>query len=357
LGNGREAALRDWLTHIKDWNISRQIVWGIRIPVWYEAKKNLTMDVAFLDGEKKLIKGTVGELLGKYSLAEIEAGLQTLRPEVDAEYVVARNKPGEGYLQETDTFDTWFSSGQWPVVTLKTNQPGDFEYFYPTTVMETGYDILTRWVMRMMLLGTYLTGHSPFKWVYLHGMVRDEKGRKMSKSIGNVVNPMELVGKYGADALRMALVLSTTPGNDSAVGDEKVRGMRNFSNKIWNAARYVQMHIEQYPLEKSTKASEDEDFDKKLQGVIKEVTENLDKLRVGQAAETAHNEFWHWYCDMAIEKAKEGKVSSKELVGGLITFLKLLHPFMPFVTEAVWGELKAVRGNPEEVLTSSTWPR
>ncbi|PJB47082.1 valine--tRNA ligase, partial [Candidatus Collierbacteria bacterium CG_4_9_14_3_um_filter_43_16] len=154
--------------------------------------------------------------------------------------MVSETSPGEGWVQETDTFDTWFSSGQWPVVTLKTNKPGDFETYYPTNVMETAYDILPFWVMRMMMLGIYMTEKSPFKTVYLHGLVRDEQGRKMSKSIGNVINPLDLTEKYGADALRMALVMSTTPGQDSNTGENKVRGMRNFGNKIWNAGRYIQ---------------------------------------------------------------------------------------------------------------------
>ena len=355
LGAGREATLRDWLTHIKDWNISRQIVWGIRIPVWYEVSKNKEMEVTFLDKEKKMIKGRLSELLKTYELPEIETGLQTLRAPVSADYVVAKERPGDGYLQETDTFDTWFSSGQWPVVTLKTNKPGDFEYFYPTSVMDTGYDILTRWVMRMMLFGSYLTGASPFKWVYLHGMVRDEKGRKMSKSIGNVVNPMDLVEKYGADAIRMALVMSTTAGNDSAVGEEKVRGMRNFSNKIWNASRFVALYLEKNITNEEKEG--DKEFDKKLLETISEVTDLLEKLKIGQAAEKVHNEFWHWYCDEVIEKAKQEKISSAKLLDGLWTFMKLLHPFMPFVTEAVWQELKELRNGSEDLLIGADWPK
>ena len=320
-GVGRDKILRQWLVNLKDWNISRQIVWGIRLPVWNKGE----------------------------------------------EFKVSKTSPGEEWTQETDTFDTWFSSGQWPVITLKTNKPGDFEYFYPTGVMETAYDILPFWVMRMLMLGIYMTGKVPFKEVYFHGLVRDEQGRKMSKSIGNVVNPMVLVEKYGADALRMALVMSTTPGNDSNVGESKVRGMRNLANKIWNAARYVKegstweesrvratIPGETFagPPSEEIFAS-DEEFRKKLDLVTEDVTRQLEDLKIGLAAETVYNEFWHWYCDAAIETNKKGDIGSAALKDGLAVFLKLLHPFVPFVTEAVWKEVFPNEG----LLAASSWPK
>lgn len=355
LGTGREKILREWLTNIRDWNISRQIVWGIRIPVWYDTSKNENLHVGFLDNNQKFIKGNLDELLSKgHTLSEIETGLQTLQANLDAEFLVSIKKPGENYLQETDTFDTWFSSGQWPVVTLKTNSEKDFDYFYPTTVMETGYDILPIWVMRMMLLGIYLTGKSPFKYVYLHGLIRDEQGRKMSKSIGNVINPIEVADKYGADALRMALVMSSTPGMDKNVGENQIRGMRNFSNKIWNAARFIQMLKD----EESKTTTSDEDFNEKfneeLPNIIHEISSHLEDLRVGLAAEAVYNKFWHWYCDWAIEKGKEGSISLENLERGLSVFLLLLHPFVPFVTEAVWQEINKKTTSP---LILSRWPK
>jgi len=307
LGAGREKILRHWLTNLRDWNVSRQIVWGIRIPAWY------------LNGDKE-------------------------------SFVVSETSPGDGYEQETDSFDTWFSSGQWPVVTLKTSGLGDFENYYPTDVMETGYDILPIWVMRMMMLCIYLTGKSPFKYVYLHGLIRDDQGRKMSKSIGNVVNPLDLVEKYGADALRMALVMSTTPGNDSNVGDAKVRGMRNLANKIWNAARYV---LENSKTQKLENSKLDREFKEKLNMVVDEVTGQLESLKIGLAAETVYNEFWHWFCDEAIEAHKNLKISDAALSEGLAIFLKLLHPFVPFVTEAVWKELLPNEG----LLAAGNWPK
>lgn len=299
-GAGRDKILKHWLENVRDWNISRQIVWGIKIPAW--------------------IKGE--------------------------EFVASEECPGEGWVAETDTFDTWFSSGQWPVVTLKSNKKGDFDYYYPTTIMETAYDILPIWVMRMMMLGIYMTGKSPFKHVYLHGLVRDNKGRKMSKSVGNVVNPIDLIEKYGADALRIALVMSTTAGNDSSVGEDKVRGMRNFANKIWNAARYVLEN------EKSTQTEEDEVFRTHLDEVVTNCTRLLEDLKVGLYAETVHNEFWHWYCDEIIEKHKRGEISNSQLKVGLETFLKLLHPVMPFVTEAVWAAMQGGKTS----LVQNRWP-
>lgn len=359
LGAGRDKILKNWLKNIRDWNISRQIVWGIRIPVWYDCESNPNIVVSFINKKSELVRGKVGELLSEYDFKEIELGLQTIRAAVETPFVVSKTKPEGTFLQETDTFDTWFSSGQWPVVTLKAGKKGDFEFYYPTNVMETAYDILTFWVMRMMLFGIYLTGKSPFKSVYLHGLVRDEQGRKMSKSIGNVVNPLDLVDKYGADALRMALVMSTTAGSDSNVGESKVRGMRNFTNKIWNASRFViefGKKYEDHPdlinrnLPPKTDKSDD-DHRKHLQEVVNKVTRQLDQFKIGLAAETVYNEFWHWYCDEIIEKAKVGKISHESLRDGLIIFLKLLHPFTPFVTERLWREI----GN-KGLIANSNWP-
>lgn len=306
-GPGREKILRHWLSNLRDWNVSRQIVWGIRMPVWYK-------------------EGGDGE-----------------------DYVVSKTKPGDGFVQEEDTFDTWFSSGQWPVLTLKTNKPGDFEYYYPTTVMETAYDILVFWVMRMLMLGIYLTDEVPFKQVYLHGLVRDEKGVKMSKSKGNVLNPIDMIDKYGADALRMALVMSSTPGTDKNVGEETIRGMRNFANKIWNAARFVKMNDVG---KNNDQAPGDDKFRKRLSKIVAQIEKQLDDLKVGLAAETVYNEFWHWYCDKCIEQCKEGVISAGELKNGLVVFLKLLHPFVPFVTEFVWQNLDEEEG----ILIASSWP-
>ncbi|MDZ4228655.1 MAG: valine--tRNA ligase [Patescibacteria group bacterium] len=315
-GAGHDKILKHWLNILDDWNISRQIVWGITIPVWYCHHKTNDPDQCFVVSKTKPIKcPTCGT-------TEFEA--------------------------ETDTFDTWFSSSQWPVVTLKTNQKDDFQRFYPTALMETGYDILPIWVMRMLIMGMYLTNQVPFKQVYLHGLVRDQKGQKMSKSKGNALNPLDVVEKYGADALRLALVMSTTAGRDNSVGEDKIRGMRNLTNKIWNAARYITMEESRF-----AKASRDDEFIKHLHKVVEQVTKQLDDLKPGLAAETVYNQFWHWFCDEQIEAAKAGKISRAALLDGLRVFLKLLHPFVPFVTEAVWQQLPKAK---EKLLISSQWP-
>jgi len=347
LGTGREKILRHWLENLRDWNISRQIVWGIRIPVWYSIIDNPSLKVTFLNKSGQPISGSILELTKKYSFGEIETGLQKITAERDAKFVVTKNRPGDDYLQETDTFDTWFSSGQWPVVTLKTSQPGDFDRFYPTSVMETGYDILPIWVMRMMLLGIYSTGKSPFKWVYLHGLIRDEKGRKMSKSIGNVINPQDMVEKYGADAVRMALVMGSTPGQDKSVGESTIRGMRNLSNKIWNAARYVDS-MEQ----DKNSAEKDQDLLAAQKTNEQTMTKRLNDFKIGQSAEWIYHWFWHTFCDDYIEKAKKGLVSKGMMLEVLKSNLKLLHPFIPFVTEAVWQELKLDK----QPLIVQHWP-
>ncbi|MCX6817022.1 MAG: valine--tRNA ligase [Candidatus Beckwithbacteria bacterium] len=317
-GSGREKILRHWLAILDDWNISRQIVWGITIPVWYCNKK--TND----PGQCFVVSQTRPKKCPKCGATEFEA--------------------------ETDTFDTWFSSSQWPFLTLRASpDKNDFERFYPTSLMETGYDILPIWVMRMLMMGLHLTEKVPFKQVYLHGLVRDEKGQKMSKSKGNAMNPLDVVEKYGADALRMALVMSTTAGQDSTVGEGKIRGMRNLTNKIWNATRYVLNMPEQKGQSKYEK-----ELKENLKINIKTVTGRLNKLKPGQAAEWIYDWFWHTYCDRYIELAKKGLIGKKLMIEVLQTNLKLLHPFVPFVTEAVWQQLP---GNKEKLLINSRWPK
>lgn len=350
LGSGHDKILRQWLENLHDWNISRQIVWGIRIPVWYNVNENTNVIVSFLDENKETQRGTLGELMEKYSLEEIRNGLQTLQAPVNASYVVSQESPGDEYIQETDTFDTWFSSSQWPYVTLMNNQKGDFERFYPTDVMETAYDILMFWVMRMLMMGIYKTGKVPFHTVYLHGLIRDDKGQKMSKSKGNVINPIDVGDKYGMDALRMALVIRSTPGLDKNVGEQDIKAMRNFSNKIWNASRFIDLMKEK---DEKSAGNMNQEFKEKLNSIVVEVTKQIDKLQLGLAADTVYNEFWHWFCDECIERGKQGEISVEVLEEGLETFLKLLHPFMPFVTEAIWSqELKLDKG----MLIQAEWP-
>ena len=325
-----------WLDIMHDWPISRQIVWGIQIPVWYEVSDNSDLQVSFIDknGEKKF--GNIND----FDFEEVEKGLQSVRAPANAKYLVNKEKPEGKYLPETDTFDTWFSSGQWPEVTLKKDE---FETRFPTDLMATLSDILRFWVSRMILFSLYLKKEIPFKDVYLWSMVADSKGIKMSKSKGNVINPIELADKYGADALRMSLLYGTPAGSKVILSEDKVKGMRNFSNKIWNAARFVKDFNGDVPKNK--------DFEEKINNIAKDVTKNLDKYNLNSAAEVLYENFWHWFCDQVIEEAKGGKIGKEDLNIGLETFLKLLHPFMPFVTESVWKEMGFTG-----LLTTSNWP-
>jgi len=240
----REVTYTKWMEEMHDWPISRQVVWGIRIPVWYPVAKNPELQISFLNKSKMVVAGKVGVLLDTYSFEEISDGLQTLIAPAGSECIVSTEKPGEGYLQETDTFDTWFSSGHWPLVTLEYPESEDFKKFYPTSVLETGWEIIRFWVSRMIMFGIYLTGKPPFEYVYLHGMVRAADGKKMSKSLGNVINPDEYMEQYGVDALRMGLIAGTATGKDFSFPKDKIVGYRNFGNKLWNMARFYLMMAE-----------------------------------------------------------------------------------------------------------------
>jgi valyl-tRNA synthetase len=323
-----EKTAHQWLTNFHDWNISRQIVWGIRIPAWRCAtcaKNNSGKEWIITDGKAPEKCPTCG---------------------------------GTTLSQDEDVFDTWFSSAQWPFATLQANSDKtDFDTFYPTSVMETGYDILPMWVCRMLMVGLYVTGKVPFKKVYLHGLVRDSKGQKMSKSKGNVVNPIKMVDLYGADALRMALVFGAAPGSDISLSEDKVRGMRNFSNKIWNIARLFLMNMEGVTQELPPR-SKDIEIMKKLNAVCINVTKYIEKYRFSDAAQTIYEFTWHTIADCYLEENKElFKQKNLQALADyqhiLIMILKLLHPFMPFVTESIWGQLPKKHDKP---LIISSWP-
>jgi len=223
--------------------------------------------------------------------------------------------------------------------------------------METAYDILMFWVMRMLMMGLYSTQQLPFKKVYLHGLIRDAKGQKMSKSKGNVVNPLEVGEKYGVDALRMAIVIRSSAGLDKSLSEADFKAMRNLNNKLWNAARFILLQREQKPAnEKKQSAKLDKKFTKKLEQIKTTISRNLDQLQLGLAAETLHNEFWHWFCDQCIEDSKKGLISQEKILEGLIIFLKLFHPFIPFVTESIWQILYQEKLIKDPILMCSTWP-
>jgi len=308
-----------WLENIRDWNISRQIVWGIPIPVYY---------CESCEKEEVCIDGKAPSVCKKCS--------------------------GTSFRKETDVFDTWFSSGQWPFATLQTTGEGDFDTFYPTSVMETAYDILFFWVARMVMLGIYTTGKIPFKTVYLHGLVRDKDKKKMSKSKGNVIDPLGIVDQYGADALRMALIVGNSPGQDVVISEEKIKGYRNFSNKLWNIARFIITHVEKGgALEESVVTDEDRVLYETCIKTKQRVAEQMDQYRFSQAAEDAYHYVWHVLADELIEAKKDilfkEDLSSEELLVQasarkvlfmlLLESLVMLHPFMPFVTEAIYQRL------------------
>jgi len=371
----RQVTYTKWMEEMRDWPISRQIVWGIRIPVWYDVDENPDIQVTFLDAGGNRVVGRIGDLLGKYSFDEIKAGLQSLIAPKDANFQAV---PGAGHglekrlLQETDTFDTWFSSGHWPLATLRYPDSEDFKYFYPTSVMETGWEIIRFWVSRMIMFGIYLTGKPPFKDVYLHGLVRALDGKKMSKSLGNVIDPLDYIEEYGADALRMGLISGTANGRDFAFPKDKVIAYRNFANKLWNMARFVLMMMGDY--DNGTDFSFDDfdennvdalgDFDKlmleKIGKLTVSVTASLERYRFADAAEMIYQFMWHEIADKYIEYVKgldgEQKIASLSVLRYVfVKGLMLLHPFMPFVTEAIWENIPKFDGE-SDLLIREKWP-
>ena len=302
-----------WLENIRDWCISRQLWWGHRIPAFY------CQDC--------------GETI------------------VSKEDIEVCPKCGGKVKQDDDVLDTWFSTALWPFSTLGwPDQTEELKYFYPTNTLVTGYDIIPFWVMRMMFSGIEHTGKVPFDTVLIHGLVRDSQGRKMSKSLGNGIDPLEVIDKYGADALRLTLATGNAPGNDMRFYDERVEFSSNFANKLWNAARFVHMNIDDHNVENklpSTLATEDKWIISTLNNVAKEVTENLDKFELGIAVQKVFDFIWDCYCDWYIELAKSRLQSTGDsaqnarqvLVWVLDRALRLLHPFMPFITEEIWQTL------------------
>lgn len=312
----------NWLENIRDWCISRQLWWGHRLPVYYHN----------------------------------ETG----------EVVVARKNPDpEKYTQDPDTLDTWFSSALWPFSTLGwPNETEDLKYFFPTNVLVTGYDIIFFWVIRMVFSSLYNLGEVPFKDVYLTGLVKDSQGRKMSKSLGNGIDPIEVIDQYGADALRFALITGNTPGNDSRFYMEKVEANRNFCNKLWNASRFVFMNVEDHVknINDVELQIEDKWIISSLNDVIDEVSTNLNKYEIGIAAEKIYDFTWNVFCDWYIELVKprlygDDSILKESAISVLIytltNVIKLLHPFMPYITEEIYSYLP----NKNDMLINETWPK
>ncbi len=367
---GRTLTYVRWMENMHDWAISRQNIWGIRMPVWYKIDGNeskITVSVVDADGDQyqgpvsQLIEGSSPVKGGRkkaFTIKEIKDGLQQMIVPTfevaQVEYQITSEEPSEGnWIQETDTFDTWFSSGQWPLATLGYPDADDFKYFYPTNVLETGWEILSKWVSRMMMLGIYLTGTPPFRDVYLHGIVRALDGRKMSKSLGNVINPEEYIEEFGVDALRMGLVAGTATGKDFAFPRDRIIGYKKFANKLWNIARFIEPIISPDQSVLKSQNEDDQWILKELDLTVTSVNSNLEKFRFAEAAEIIYEFVWHKFADIYIEKVKDRReAASGTLSQVLATSLKLLHPFMPFVTEAIWQELYSQNG----LLVSQRWP-
>ncbi len=343
-----------FLKDTKDWNISRQIVWGIRIPAWECQDCKIKNQKSKIKSESKNSKANNNETIEQLSNSAwiITEGE---RPERCS---LCNSK---NLKQEKDTFDTWFSSSQWPFATLKTTKSGDFEYFYPTSVMETMYDILLFWVARMIMLGIYVTEKIPFRDVVLHGMVKDPLGKKMSKSKGNVIDPLEVVDVYGADALRFALIYGTAFGNDQSLSYPKLQAMRNFTNKLWNMGRFIFMKREELnstlppgqqkieirsnltmeQLSNFATNKMDREWIAKTEKLMKEVTKDIERYNFHFAAENLYDFIWHQFADIYIEDVKKRINENSYIVLSslYLILLKLLHPFTPFVTEEIYQKL------------------
>ena len=315
-----------WMENTRDWCISRQLWWGHRIPAYY------------------------CDDCGEITVSEVH--LDTCP------------KCGKPVRQDEDTLDTWFSSALWPFSTLGwPEETEDLKYFYPTNTLVTGYDIITFWVSRMIFSGLTYTDQVPFDTVLIHGLVRDAQGRKMSKSLGNGIDPLEIIEQYGADALRLTLVIGSTPGNDMRFSDDKVKASRNFANKLWNATRFVMMNLPEdfVPGEPASLTMADRWILSRFNSLVREVTANLDKFELGLAAQKVQDFIWEVYCDWYIEIAKirlnsedagEADSARKILVHVLSEALKLLHPFMPFITEEIYT---ALPGSAPSIMDQA-WP-
>ncbi len=319
-----------WLENIRDWCISRQLWWGHRIPAWY------------------------CEECGEITVSREDA-------------TCCAHCGSKNIVQDPDTLDTWFSSALWPFSTLGwPDNTEDLKHYYPTNTLVTGYDIIPFWVMRMMFSGLEHTGEVPFNTVLIHGLVRDSQGRKMSKSLGNGVDPLEVIDTYGADALRFSLATGNSPGNDMRYIPERVEASRNFANKIWNAARFIMMNLDSdkiLPIDVNALALEDKWIISKYNTLVRDVTENLDRFELGMAVQKLYDFIWDVFCDWYIEICKSRlngeDESAKNTARSVLVYvftntLALLHPFMPFITEEIW---QTMPHGESQALMVTEWPK
>jgi len=330
-----------WIDNLRDWCISRQIWYGHQIPVWYCNAKR--------------------ESISKQRCNE---------PIVSIEDVKICPHCGGNVEQDPDTLDTWFSSALWTFSTLGwPEETADLKTYHPTSILETGYDILFFWVARMILMSGYHLGDIPFEKVYLHGLVRDEKGRKMSKSLDNIIDPLVVIEKYGADATRLSLIIGNPPGQDLKLSEDKIRGYKHFTNKVWNVARFVLSNVEGLNLNKKPiLTKKDNELLRDLQKITKEITNDIGKYRLYLAGEKLYHYLWHTFADKILEDSKpilNGKNKKEKeskqwiLLEILSTNLKMLHPFMPFVTEEIWQMIPAgttLSKKKSGLLVVEQWP-
>lgn len=322
-----EKIFRYWMENSMDWNISRQIIWGIQIP----AKICILCKNAVLDTDTSSHCSCGGE-----------------------------------WKQDTDTFDTWFSSGQWPLLALGYEEGEDFKTYHPTSLMETGRDLIFKWIPRMIIFSLYLKNEVPFKDVYLHGMVNDSKGQKMSKSKGNVISPIELIDEYGADAFRIGLIVGNTPGTDLALSKDKIKGYKHFANKIWNITRFILSTTVSVDLQQKPNLSDlEENILKEFHELVLDVTSDIENYKLHLASEKIYHFIWQRLASELIEESKQllNEGSSDEVYARswilyyiLENSLKLLHPFMPFVTEEIWGLLPNESETQKTLLMVTKWP-
>ena len=338
-----------WLKNIQDWNISRQLWWGHRIPAYYCGGKEEIIDK----------DGNLTEIIGK-KYAGCGKIIVSPTPITKCPHCGSLN-----IEQDSDIFDTWFSSTQWPFTILGGTETDEFSTYYPFSLMETARDILFPWVARMVIMGLFKTGRVPFANVYLHGIVLDREGKKQSKSKGNGIDPKELIERYSADALRMAVLIGIAPDQDYRLYDEKVKGYRNFINKIWNASRFVLLNTDKLSLEekqrlsilsKNTTHKNIKVLDKK----INEIKNYLDQYKIGKAGEEIYDFFWHTFCDIWLEESKKD-LNTEEiayLISSLEKLLVVIHPFAPFITESIWQILKSEHyiDNKSESIMYTSWP-
>ena len=372
------AVYLQWMENIRPWCISRQLWWGHRIPAWY----CLDCDGAEIiashrrDGEDEPASGPIPELRAAgRDPAELAAGAFDVSIGADVHPIVEHDDPaacprcgGTDLIQDPDVLDTWFSSGLWTHSTL--GWPGgdgaDLDRYYPSSVMETGYDILFFWVARMIMLGCYNIGRAPFDVVYLHGLVRDAEGRKMSKSLDNVIDPLEKAEQFGMDALRFTLATGSTPGNDMRLTDERLEGARNFANKLWNGARFVLGEIADADAAgragAGPAAPEDRWILSRLAGLEASVDELLRQFQLGEAGRRIQDflwsEFFDWHVEASKVRLRNGDASALPvLISVLDRGLRLLHPWMPFITESIWQQLRPHLDDPGEALIAARYPQ